>query len=74
MDNQHQNIVGYRDLSQAEISAMNRVKEKGEEIGKLIEDLNEIEGIDLYWIECAEKDLKVGFMELVRAIAQPTTF
>jgi hypothetical protein len=28
MDNQHKKIKGYRDLSQAEIDAMNQIKEK----------------------------------------------
>lgn len=32
MDNQHRSIKGYRDLSQAEIDLMNRIKEKGAEL------------------------------------------
>ncbi|VWB88550.1 hypothetical protein BLA13014_04099 [Burkholderia aenigmatica] len=32
MDNQHQRIKGYRDLSQAEIDLMNEIKAKGEEL------------------------------------------
>lgn len=32
MENQHQKIKGYRDLSQEEIDLMNRIKEKGTEL------------------------------------------
>ncbi|WP_175764181.1 DUF7681 family protein [Burkholderia ambifaria] len=32
MDNQHQHIKGYRDLSQDEIDLMNEIKEKGAEL------------------------------------------
>lgn len=39
MDNQHKKIKGYRDLSQVEIDLMNKVKEKGVEIGKLVAEI-----------------------------------
>ena len=32
MENQHQKIKGYRDLTQEEIDLMNRIKEKGSEL------------------------------------------
>ncbi|MNN36148.1 hypothetical protein D3C76_720740 [compost metagenome] len=32
MDNQHRKITGYRELSQAEIDLMNRIKAKGAEL------------------------------------------
>ncbi|AVA33001.1 hypothetical protein [Cupriavidus metallidurans] len=32
MENQHRKITGYRELSEAEISLMNRIKEKGAEL------------------------------------------
>ena len=35
MDNQHKHIKGYRDLSQAEIELMNRIKTKGTELLQL---------------------------------------
>lgn len=41
MDNQHQKIKGYRDLSQAEIDLMNEVKTKGEELRALIRKIRE---------------------------------
>lgn len=39
MDNQHQKITGYRDLSQDEIDLMNEIKSKGAEVGALIQRL-----------------------------------
>lgn len=39
MDNQHKKIKGYRDLSQAEIDLMNRIKEHEVETMDLIRDV-----------------------------------
>ncbi|MGK8199515.1 Acb2/Tad1 domain-containing protein [Burkholderia cepacia] len=74
MDNQHKQIKGYRDLSQAEIDAMNRVKAKAEEVGRLIDELRSIPSLDQRWINVGATDLQKGFMSVVRGIAQPTSF
>lgn len=37
MENQHRKITGYRELSQAEIDAMNAIKAEGEMLGALVE-------------------------------------
>lgn len=39
MENQHRKISGYRELSQAEIDLMNKIKAKGVELGELIAEL-----------------------------------
>ncbi len=39
MDNQHRQIKGYRELSQAEIDLMNKIKTKGAELGELVQEL-----------------------------------
>lgn len=39
MENQHRKIKGYRELSQAEIDLMNRIKEQGEVFGDLLSEL-----------------------------------
>jgi len=39
MENQHQKIKGYRELSQGEIDLMNRVKEFGPQLNELVNDL-----------------------------------
>lgn len=74
MDNQHQKIKGYRDLSQDEIDLMNRAKEHASYVGDLIERLEKESSIDKRWLAIAKTDLQKGFMSLVRSIAQPTTF
>ncbi|HHV7519287.1 TPA: DUF7681 family protein [Burkholderia orbicola] len=74
MDNQHKQIKGYRELSQAEIDAMNRVKAKAEEVGLLIDELRAVSSLDQRWINIGATDLQKGFMSVVRGIAQPTSF
>lgn len=74
VDNQHQKIKGYRDLSEDEITLMNDAKSKAEDIGKLIDVLNEKPSTDKRWLAIAKTDLQKGFMSLVRSIARPTTF
>lgn len=39
MENQHKKISGYRDLTQAEIDLMNKIKAKGAELGDLIDEV-----------------------------------
>lgn len=74
MENQHQHIKGYRDLTAEEIGLMNDAKGKSEDIGKLIEVLRTTAGVDQRWLSIAQTDLQKGFMALVRSIARPTTF
>ena len=74
MDNQHKLIKGYRDLSQAEIDAMNAVKKEGERLSILIEELRDNSSLDQRWVSIAETHLQQGIMAAVRSIAQPTSF
>lgn len=74
MENQHRKISGYRELSQAEIDAMNACKAKAEETGRLIEAMRDMPGIDQRALAIAKTELQTGFMWAVRAIAQPETF
>ena len=75
MDNQHQKIKGYRDLSQQEIDAMNEIKAEGERLGTLIEKLQS-QGtlLDQRWVSVGKTDLQKGIMALVRSVAQPASF
>lgn len=41
MDNQHQHIKGYRDLSAGEIALMNEIKAKGQELEQLVEKVGD---------------------------------
>jgi hypothetical protein len=74
MENQHQKISGYRELSQDEIDLMNEVKAKGVELGELVEKIKANESTDKRWVSIGATDLQTGLMALVRSIAKPTTF
>lgn len=80
VDNQHQKIKGYRDLSEQEIALINEGKELAEKVGEFVKKLGTsdvvptTEGIDQRWLNIAKTDLQKGFMALIRSIAQPTTF
>lgn len=74
MDNQHQKITGYRDLTQIEIDLMNEIKALAEKAGALVTNLRGEQTVDQRWISIGATDLQTGFMALTRAVARPTTF
>ena len=74
MENQHRSIKGYRELSQEEIDLMNKIKDKGAEIGDLINELRDNSTLNQRWISIGQTDLQKGFMALTRAVAQPDFF
>jgi len=74
MDNQHQKIKGYRDLSQEEIDLMNEGKELAEKCGEFIAKLEATESTDKRNVALGKTNLQQGFMWAIRGIAQPTTF
>lgn len=67
-------ITGYRELSEAEIALINRVKAKAEEVRELIEGVARHNDIDHRWLAIGQTDLQKGFMAVIRAIARPETF
>lgn len=81
MENQHRKITGYRELNQAEIDLMNKIKAKGAELEALIAEVNEVntsfEGSknDCYrWASIAKTDFQTGLMALTRAVAKSESF
>ena len=74
MDNQHKKIKGYRELSQTEIDLMNKIKAKGAELGELIDELQNTDGLDQRAITIGKTELQTGTMWLVRGVAQPESF
>lgn len=80
MDNQHQKISGYRDLSQEEINLMNSIKALASQCGELVDALRQpppdatAEKPDQRWVSIGATHLQEGFMALVRSVAKPTTF
>lgn len=67
-------LTGYRELTEDEIATINSIKESADEIGEIIKGMTGWEGADQRWVAIAKTDLQKGFMALVRAVAQPTTF
>ncbi len=74
MENQHRQIKGYRELSEAEIAIMNEIKTKGAELGELVAKLRATDGIDQRWVSIGATDFQTGLMALTRSVAQPTFF
>ena len=74
MDNQHRQIKGYRELNQNEINLMNVIKEKGEELGVLLEALQSTQYTDKRWVSIGKTHFQEGLMALTRSVAQPTFF
>jgi hypothetical protein len=72
MDNQHRKIKGYRELDQAEIDAMNKVKEMGVKIGEMIDALPDT--ADGRWKSIGKTHMQEGLMALTRSIAKPDFF
>lgn len=75
MENQHRFIQGYRELTEAEIELINRVKGAAEDVGKLCDEVHSHgDEIDQRWMAIGVTHLQQGFMAIVRGIAQPVTF
>lgn len=89
MKDQHEQILGYRDLSQTEIAMMNEAKELAEQCGRFISKLRQHKDVnrglsaqkdsddpplDQRWVSIGATYLQQGFMAVIRGIAQPTTF
>ena len=74
MENQHEKITGYRDLTQEEIDAMNEIKAVGETLAALVLTLQAMPNVDQRWLSIGRTDLQTGCMALVRSVAKPTTF
>lgn len=74
MENQHQKITGYRDLTQEEIDLMNMVKGLAAKVGAELEIVANAPDTDKRWVAIACTQLQQGFMALTRSIAKPTSF
>ena len=67
-------ITGYRQLTDAEVDLMNKVKAKGAELGELINQLKNTDNLDQRWIATGATDIQKGLMCVTRGIAQPNSF
>ena len=73
MDNQHRKIVGYKELSQEDINAINEVKQSGIDLRVLLDKLTTNPHIilDAHWYEIGVTHLQQGLMALTRSIVKP---
>lgn len=53
---------------------MNKIKQKGVELGELVQQLQANGTLDQRWVSIGKTELQQGIMALVRSVAQPTTF
>lgn len=77
MENQHRKITGYRELTQADIDLMNKIKAMSAEVGVLVDELKDLRvnsAIDQRWVAIGATNLQQGFMALTRAVAKPEFF
>lgn len=73
MENQHRKIIGYRELSQAEIDLMNTIKAFGPQLQTLIDQLKAVEAVPR-WVSIGQTHLQQGLMALTRSVAKPEFF
>lgn len=74
MENQHQKIKGYRDLTQEEIDLMNEGKELAEKCRVFLDKVDSFGVTDKRCSALARTNLQQGFMWGIRAVARPETF
>ncbi len=67
-------ITGYRQLDEKEAALMNEIKQKGVELGDLVEKLRSNGDLDQRWVSIGATDLQTGLMALVRSVARPASF
>jgi hypothetical protein len=71
---QHTKISGYRDLTEDEISMMNRIKAFEREAADLLKELDAAASGDPTagrWASLARTNLETGFMYAVKSVAKP---
>jgi hypothetical protein len=89
VDNQHRQIKGYRELSQAEIDLINEIKAKGEELRALRDKCRAVDVEEgktgetehdarldeaSRWRAIASTHFQEGLMALTRSVAKPEFF
>lgn len=70
MDNQHEKITGYRDLSQDEIDRMNGIKDLEAVCNSMIDEMKGSDA-DQRNVSLAATYLEIAFMYAVRSVAKP---
>ena len=74
MENQHQLISGYRDLTKEEIDLINDIKKNRSDLGLAIDVIEQMPNADRRMAAIARTQIQLGLMALIRAIARPQGF
>ncbi len=75
VDNQHKKIAGYRDLTEAEIALMNRLKSLEADLVTVLETVADVADGDqgaARWCALGRTHLETGMMFAIKAVAKPT--
>lgn len=72
-DNSALPIKGYRNMTEVEVNAINRLKELGEQVEAQLDIVASIHP-DARWLAIGRTNLQIGFMCVTRSIAKPETF
>jgi len=64
----------YKELTAEEIEVINRVKQAGENLSRLVEKLSASHAVDQHWLNIGKTDLQRGLMALTRSVANPEFF
>lgn len=67
-------ISGYRELTQNEVNLINEIKQKGDDLGNLIDLLDERHEPDPRWVSIGRTHAQQAIMALVRSVAKPQGF
>lgn len=73
VENQHEKIQGYRDLTEKEINTVNDIKDLEREFSDLWKNIKDssILQADPRWLAVAKTNIQQGFMALTRAVTKP---
>jgi hypothetical protein len=71
VDNQHQKIQGYRDLSQGEIDLINEIKAQEANFLIAMEAVKALPGVNQRSLAIARTEFQTAMMWAIRAIARP---
>jgi hypothetical protein len=67
-------VIGYRKLSDDEVTSMNAIKIAGNSLGALIDSFEKDPRFDQRWLAIGKTQIQQGLMAVTRAIAKPTSF
>lgn len=70
VENQHRLIKGYADLDQAEIDAINSIKEELKRFADLWFEIRDSHDVNMRWMNIAKTHLEEGAAAFVKAVAK----